>query len=450
MNFSKITINQLLIIILFILMIVLPIISIKLDFYLCIFTVFTSLIYIVLNKFCKDSFIPKIYLTTTLFHFLVVIFLNILKYHILNLPTIDGIAWIGIDNDNITYNAQAIKILNGDNSSFLFYSYLVSYIYRIFGISEIPVCFVSALISGFIPIILYKITKKIILDQNIIKLFSYIIAFSFTIAAYTSVMMRDVYIMLFSYLIIYLYSVFQEHRKILYLFLTLICFVLLCLFRAYAGIAVLGACICTHLYKVSYMKFKNKKLKINKYMIISAILSLCILVSIIIFQSFLKIDYIISLFDMETILKVSEVGYGGANSSFGIDRIALAKCLPLFLLVGYACMFFAPFPHQWLLSKNIVQAFSASETILLYIFLLPSFFIGIYKGFKNKNFIIIASFLYILFVFTFYGMILDNSGAVFRGRAPFIPLIYLISFYYPKGVLYKIICKFIKKKEYTA
>lgn len=402
------------------------------------------IIAVIININTKNRFYSRIYLLTTLFHLLAGIFIQILKYKILNLPTIGGFAGIGIDNDGTLYHNYAKILLQNPQYDTLFFAKIVAIIYKIFGVNEYTVCAINALFSGFISFFIVKMGETIYKDNFTVKFLGYITTFSFTVTAYTSVLMRDVYIILLSYMIIFFYYVFYKKKNIYYLLFSIFSFFLLCPIRAYAAAATFIACITAHLILVSNLKYKNFIIKTNRYMITVFIMVIVILTLLIIFQNFLRIDYIISLFDMDTILKVSEEGYGGANSSFGIDRVALSKCLPLFLLIGYFCMFFAPFPHQWLLSKNIVQAFSASETIILYIFLLPSFFMGIIKGFKDRNFIIVSSFLYIIFVFTFYGMILDNSGAVFRGRAPFIPLIYLIALYNTKGLLLKI-CNKTKK-----
>lgn len=411
--------------------------SLIIPYSLAMFTAF--IIATIVNINTKNKFYSRIYLLTALFHLLAGIFIQILKYKILNLPTIGGFAGVGIDNDGALYHNSAKILLQNPHYDTLFFAKIVSIIYKIFGINEYTVCAINALISGFISLFIVKLADPIYRNNFKSKFLGYITAFSFTIAAYTSVLMRDVYIILLSYMIIYFYYLFFKQKKLTYFLLSLISFILLCPIRAYAAGATFIACIVAHLIIVSKIKYKNFIIKTNKYMIGVFVMVIIILTLLIIFQKFLKLDYIISLFDMETILKVSEEGYGGANSSFGIDRVALSKCLPLFLLIGYFCMFFAPFPHQWLLSKNIVQAFSASETIILYIFLLPSFFMGIIKGFKERNFIIVSSFLYIIFVFTFYGMILDNSGAVFRGRSTFLPLIYLIALYKPEGYLKKIL-----------
>ena len=403
---------------------------------------------VILDKYNNDKFVPKIYLITCLFHFLVSIFIQILKYKILNLPvTSYGFAMIGIDNDGQLYHSEAIDMLEHRASGGAYYSYLVFGIYKLLGINEFTVCTINCILSGFIPIIIYRLSKSIIKPRIYIKILSYIVAFSFTIAAYTTVLMRDVYIILFSYLIILSYYKFQKRYDVLNLCLVLLFFLILCFFRPYAAGAVLGACVVSHFVKLAKLKIRKSSISINKYTflllgIFVILMSICIY-----FGSYLRLDYIVSLLDMDTILKVSEEGYGSANSSFGVDRVALSHCPPLFLLFGYACMFFAPFPHQWLLSHNIVQAFSASETIILYIFLIPSFFKGVIKGFKEKNFIIMTSSLYIFFIFTFYGMIIDNSGAVFRGRAPFIALIYMISFFTPHGLLKKLILKYISYKK---
>lgn len=395
----------------------------------------------------KDVFYKKIYLLTVCFHFLVGLFIQLLKYHILNLPTINGIAAIGVDNDGWLYHSQAVMLLQQGYKEVNFYSYIVAFIYKCFGINEYTVCIINSIFSGFISIIICKLGEIVFLDKFTTKFLGFVVAFSFSIAAYTSVLMRDVFIILLSLLIIYFYYKFFKNQNIFHLFLSLLSFFLLCFFRAYAAVAVMSACFFAHLFLRSKYSFSKRKIHINKFGVYLLLIIISIVSIVLIFQDYLKIDYIVSLFNIDNILEVSQVGYGGANSSFGIDRVLLAKCLPVFILVGYFCMFFAPFPHQWFLAKNIVQAFSASETIILYIFLIPSFFKGVKNGFKNKNFIIIASFLYIIFVFTFYGMILDNSGAVFRGRAPFLPLIFLISLYSSSGLLKKIVCLLNKIKR---
>ncbi len=402
----------------------------------CIFVFLFSLI---LYKFNTDKFVPKIFIITSLFHFIVAVFIQVLKYGILDLNSYYGFSAIGIDDDGWLYHSLAINKLENKVSEGPFFSEVVYYIYKVFGINEFNVCVVNSILSGFIPVVIYSLSKKIYNNNLYSKVLAYIIAFSLTVAAYTTVLMRDVYIMLFSYLIIFYYYKFQVNFSYLNLCKTVIFFVLLCMFRAYAAAAVLSACVVAHLVKLAKFKIRKNIISINKYSLLLIILISVLLIFCIVFNSYLKLDYIISLFDMEKILEVSEIGYGGANSSFGVNRTALSHCLPLFLAFGYFCMFFAPFPHQWLLSRNVVQAFSAPETIILYIFLIPSFFKGMVKGFKEKKFIVMASALYIMFVFTFYGMILDNSGAVFRGRAPFIPLIFLIAVYTPGKFLTKVL-----------
>lgn len=442
-NIQKINLIHILLIIIFFIIFVLfffgehAIVTLIIPLVLSI--IFSIITYIILFKTNKDKFVPKCFIITVFFHFIVAIFIQLLKYYILNLPIIDSFAAIGIDNDGYIYNQQAIQIAKThDYSIGLFYSKIVGAIYSYLGINEFTVCSINCIISGFISVTIYLLAKKLYKNRIRAYLLTYIVIFSFTVAAYTTVLMRDVYIILLTYLIIYNYYLFYKKNNILYLILSIISFLVLCPIRAYAAGAAFIACVLTNLIVNVKFKVTNNIIKLNRQMILILIVSSVILSTIIIFQGVLGLDYIVSLFDMDNILQVSEIGYGGANSSFGIDRVALSKIPPLFILVGYFCMLFAPFPHQWLLAHNIVQAFSATETIILYIFLLPSFFKGIQKGFEDKNFIIISSFLYILFVFTFYGMILDNSGAVFRGRAPFIPLIYLISLYNPQGLLKRI------------
>ena len=235
-------------------------------------TILTTLL---VHYYSKDKFIPQIYIITVLFHFIVAIFIQLLKYHILNLPTsLNNFAGIGIDNDGLLYHNAAIEFIQYQRklNDMTIFPIIISIIYKFFGINEFSACCFNCIISGFISITIYKLGLNLYNNKNQTKLMAYITAFSFTIAAYTSVLMRDVYIMLLSYLIIYFYYFFYKKKNILYLLFSLVSFIILCFFRAYAAGAVLCACIITHLVIISSFKFKNKKIKINRYMLIIMIL----------------------------------------------------------------------------------------------------------------------------------------------------------------------------------
>ncbi len=420
-----------------------------------------------LYKNFNDKFISKIFFITFIVRIITALTIYIIKYYILNLP--GEVVGVGIDDDNALYHNMGkfiaenfenlspqfyLSFLGITESSITFdysmysynlYSLIVGILYKLFGINELVACLFNCFISSFVSIIVYLIGKSTFENIKDAKLIGYITAFSLTVSAYSSVEMRDVFIVLFSYLSIY-FSYFSliKKRKSSFILLIISLF-LLSQFRGYAAIAIIFSIIFAFLFvKFKFKLKKNSVIALN----LNSIIFLSILPVIIIFllfsQKVIGLEYVLSLMDTETLLKISEEGYGNATSSFNIDRLALSKCMPLFLLVGYFCMIFAPFPIHWIMVRNVVQAFSAFEMIIYYIFIIPSFFTGIIKSLKDKNYLLIVSIFYILGIYSFYGLILDNAGAVFRGRAPFIPLIFMICLYNSKGLLYKIKSQIIK------
>jgi len=90
----------------------------------------TFLIAILIGSLSKDKFYVDIYILTVLFHLVFGLFIQILKYDLLSLQTINGFACIGIDNDGIIYHSQAIGMLEHNESDVLFYSNIVYWIYK--------------------------------------------------------------------------------------------------------------------------------------------------------------------------------------------------------------------------------------------------------------------------------------------------------------------------------
>ena len=138
----------------------------------------------------------------------------------------------------------------------------------------------------------------------------------------------------------------------------------------------------------------------------------------------------------EDLITVRENCYHGSNTDYAFDFSAIYSIFPPFaIFLGLCCLFFAPFPWEWVLARRIIYV---PDMIMLYCFL-PSFFKNILLIFKEKNYVLTIFFITLLMQFSIYCITLGNSGSIHRLRGPFIPMIYLIAMYRPDKYLGKLI-----------
>lgn len=399
-------------------------------------------------------FISRLLIFTFIFRLLTALFVYLLEYHILDLPKIYGIAHIGIDNDNLLYHFMGLgyadkfdsfEIVDFLSSLGLFpasndgavhrvniYSFVVGVFYYLFGARMLVPIFFNCFLSSFNPVFSYLIAKEAGLTEAKSRFLGYIVAFSLTISAYSSVLMRDAFIMFFTMASIYLIIRLLKTQNIFYFGWFCLAIFFLSRFRGYAVSAIIISAITSVVLSKITPKLTRTNISLAFGIMILGLLSFK-------FSNLLGFDYVKYLVsDTGNMLHISDIGYSGADSSFGFNRAALANNLPLLGSLGLFCAMFSPFPWQWLLAKNIVQAFVSVEMIVYYVFIIPSLFYGIKKIFAEKNLPLLICFFFAVFILVFYGLIFDNSGAIFRGRSQFLPLIFMICIYDSRGWLLKI------------
>ena len=402
-------------------------------------------IYFLINKFLKDKFYSKIFLYAILLHFIVLVFWEILKYHLLNLPLPNAYHFSSFtsDNDGGLYHSLGVELSKYDIiSSFSkktaggLFPKLVAMIYKIFSINPFIVCIFNSVFASLIAPIIYYIGKNVLKDSFSQKIYAFLSIFTFSHLINTTVLMRDGYITIFMYLSIFCFYLFYKRLNILYLILTLCSLYMLYSFRPYASFVIFFALLTAWMFMNLKLNLRNKTIKTNW---VSLILILCspLIVGIILFL-LMKISSFMSILSVEDLIQVREAAYQYGDAAIAFDFGALySKFFLLPFIVGYIYLFAAPFPWMW---TKIARIIYVPDMLILYLFL-PSFIKCLLNIFKEKNFILLAFFFSILFMFSFYCITLGNAGAIHRLRGPFIPMIYLIAMYRPDKFLNRILCK---------
>ena len=245
------------------------------------------------------------------------------------------------------------------------------------------------------------------------------------------------------YLAIYLSYKFFKTKNIIYLISTLLSTYLLYSFRPYAAIILIIGIIAGNIIRnIKFRKYKNN-LRVNKWTLILIILLPFILLSILCGLNFLISNSMLFIKELsvEALISTRESAYLGSTSDYSWDFFSLYnKFFLLPFIIGYSCLFFAPFPWEWIYVKRL---HFIPDMLILYT-LLPSFLKNIKKVFTDKNYFLSIYFCTMIIMFGIYCITLANSGAIHRLRGPYIPMIYLIAMYRPDKFLRKILNKIIK------
>lgn len=412
-------------------------------------SIVATVIYFILNIFNHDKFVSKIYLVSILVHFCFILFWQILKYHILNLPLptasnfsayisdVDGIQYHYIGSyiaDNFNLNILSQKYYGG------LFSKLVATIYHFFGKNPFIVTCLHSIISSFVPILLYKISKTILNNYSLCRTYTLLCIFCTSYIVNTSVLIRDVYIVLFIYLSVYLSYKFYIFKNFIYLLLTLFSLYALYLFRPYAAFIVLISIFLTNIFvRLKSLHYKKGVLSANKITVIMTALSPVLIVLFVALICYFA-NYM-NMFSVEDLMELRESGYTGSNSDYSWDFGSLYSICPLLpFLIGYVCLTFAPFPWEWVFVKRL---HFVPDMLILYT-VLPSFFKNIKRVFKEKQYYLVCFIITIVIMFAIYSITVGNSGTIHRLRGPFIPMIYLIAMSRPDKFLSKILNKIQK------
>ncbi len=410
---------------------------------------FSAIIYLTLNCVSKNKFISKIFLISILLHFVFILFWQILKYYILGLqmPTEYHFNSFIVDNDGAQYHYIGSILADGYNLNIFseklyggLFPKLVATIYYYFGKNPFIVTCFHSIISSFIPILLYKISKPILKNPQIIKIYVLLCIFCTSYIVNTSVLIRDVYIVLFIYLSIYLSYRFYKLQNILYAILTILSLYALYLFRPYAAFIVLISIFLTNIFvRLKSLHYKKGVLSANKITVIVTALSPVLIVLFVALICYFA-NYM-NMFSVEDLMELRESGYTGSNSDYSWDFGSLYSICPLLpFLIGYVCLTFAPFPWEWVFVKRL---HFVPDMLILYT-VLPSFFKNIKRVFKEKQYYLVCFIFTIVIMFAIYSITVGNSGTIHRLRGPFIPMIYLIAMSRPDKFLSRILNKIQK------
>lgn len=415
--------------------------------FLCTF--FISLgIYYVLNRAFEDKFISKIFLISVLLHFVFILFWQLLKYYglCLQMPTenvfegyvsdVDGSAYhkLGVEVDKYLSTGHLsvfyIKMYGG------FFPKIIGIIYHFTGTANpFIVSCINSLFAGFVAPIIYYIGKITFKDVSLAKLYSLFFIITFAHLMNTSTLLRDVYITLFMYASILMSCLFYKKQHPVFLVGTFLSLYCLNMFRPYAcyivAISIIGAYV---LHNIKIVK-RDSKLRVNKITMGLIVLSPVLFVALI--YIFIKLTHTFGVISSaEDLINVREQAYSGSNTDYAFDFSEIYAIFPpLAIFLGMICMFFAPFPWEWIIPRRMIYV---PDMVMLYSFI-PSFFKNLKLIFKDKNFVLTVFFIVLLMQFSIYCITLGNSGSIHRLRGPFLPMIYLIAMYRPDKYLGRIL-----------
>lgn len=397
-----------------------------------------------LNVFNKDKLISKVYLIVFLVHIIFILFWQILKYYILGLqiPTEYHFEPFISDTDGSHYHYLGSILADRYNSRIMeeklyggLFPKIIATIYHYFGKNPFIVTCFHSIISSFIPILLYKIAKPILYNRQRIKIYVLLCIFCTSYIVNTSILIRDVYIVLFIYLSIYLSYRFYKLQNLIYAILTIVSLYALYLFRPYAAFIVLISIFLTNIFvRLKSLHYKKGILSANKITVIVTALSPVLIVLFVALICYFA-NYM-NMFSVEDLMELRESGYTGSNSDYSWNFGSLYSICPLLpFIIGYVCLTFAPFPWEWVFVKRL---HFVPDMLVLYT-LLPSFFKNIKRVLKEKQYYLVCFIFTIVIMFAIYSITVGNSGTIHRLRGPFIPMIYLIAMSKPDKFLNRIL-----------
>ncbi len=402
-----------------------------------------TIIYLLLQAICKDKFISKIYLISVLMHYIFILFWDFLKYHLMgmSIPTDNIYIPFIIDNDGMRYHSAGVYLNNHFNFNYFtakmsggLFPKIIGVVYHYFGNNPFIISCINTTTAGFTAVLYYLIGKTTFDNINIAKMFALVSIANFSHIMNTSTLMRDNYIVLFMYLSLYFSYYFYKTKKLLPLVCTFISLYGLYLFREYAAFVTLFAIIFTFIYLNLTIRKNGNIIKSNILSIILIISAPLIILCLIIL--FTKMTLFFNIFSTTDLITIRETAYSGSSTDFAFDFMKLYKIFPLLpFVIGYICMFFSPFPWEWILVRRIIYV---PDMLTLYCFLL-SFFKNVKKILTEKQYFPVVFFFSIIFMFSIYCFTLGNSGSIHRLRGPFLAMIYLIAMVRPDKFLVKIL-----------
>lgn len=280
----------------------------------------------------------------------------------------------------------------------------------------------SAFMASLTVLMIYKIAKDLLPDdKKSMAVDAAILAMFFpSFIIFTSVMLKESSVIFLSYSLLYLFYRYCISKKPYFLVLLVIGLALLASLRVY------GAAIVVFAMGIGYFSYIVRKQGAKD--IVKSLLILAV-VTILIFtvgRGIFKIDFLMSVLDVENIQDLRETHYGAGSTYFEIgdltSPVGILKAIP----VGFSYMLLSPFPWQWIGGTDMVEKALAPDMVLYYI-ILPSVILGFIRTIRRNPLLGSILITYFFAVALPYSIFIGNFGTIYRLRTQLLPFIFVMA-----------------------
>jgi hypothetical protein len=315
-------------------------------------------------------------------------------------------------------------------------SRIISLFYTIFGESKMMAKTIS-LSLGTASVYLVYVLSNILWDRRAAKKAAWVAVFFPTLILYSSLTLREVYIVFFLLLGLISIANYMRHEKVLSLIKTLIIFYILIFLHGGAsiGVFVFLLYVVIRSLKKQFAGLINFKIIISHFLI-----SLIAIIPIILFATEnLSIPYLTTIYDIDSIFKKANIAIErlDANTAYP-DWLIINNIYEFFpkLLVKTIYFLYSPFAWQIKSFSQIIGFIDGTLYLILTIYLIKNI-----KGIWANP---IARLLFIIFLtyIVIHGLGVGNFGTAIRHRSKFVVILIVLA----APVLHKFIFNSQKKK----
>lgn len=369
--------------------------------------------------------------------FLLRTFTALVHFYIFPLP--DGAA-DALRFEISTWEISQLPFINylnsfGGDSNAFFFTWILSFLYRIFGRSSLLLQSVSVFAGVLSVIFSYKLSFLIANDKLKAKQTSLIVALFPTVILYSAIILREVYVMMFLLLALIYFVKWFKFYHFSDGFMSLLFFIPLYFLH---GVHILGAFVIFITILITTTlgfidRFKNRIIRIPHFFLITTtFITFVVLYTIII--NF-NIPYLGKLPDALTIARIL---YQNKVTNFGgsvyPNWLSPDSTSALFLLIIPRLIYFLFSPFLWDIKaiNHLLGFVDALLVLILFYFIIK----GLVVKKQNKTVTILCIILLPLLITYSWGV--GNFGTALRHRSKFIPVFIAIStIYVPKITLTK-------------
>lgn len=383
-----------------------------------IFILFSIILFIIATRYLKDPVLSKILIIALLLYLTLAI---VQAYTFINLP--------GAGLDTLSYEGNgwdyAQAWLSGDKSlisnidaAFVYYSALIGGAYFFFGRIVLVAQFINVLCGTMLIYFTYQTTYLISSSIRASRLAACITMLYPTIAIFSAILLREIYVIIFLLLSFYLLLKWLREGRIY-----LIVFSVMAVIGASLLHGALVVICLIHLFFIVFFKPVEMKLRVSLRNILLALLIIAgiflLLQDIIIYQIPDNIFELFTLDFLRSSLECRKFGrtlyLEGLVPESYFDLMWQTPVRILFLL-------FAPFP--WMI-VTVGDAFVFVD-ILIYIFLFYYGFRWLKKIYLSGKIEMVALMLFVLSIATIYAWGTTNYGTAWRHRAKLAPFVIIM------------------------